>query len=74
MGGIIHADDSVSAAFTFDARYPASGLSPADWEAYEAVGMSERFGTGEEIEYVPPQGNASMFFKVSVRLSDDYGK
>lgn len=32
----------------------------------------EMKGTGEEIEYVPPQGNASMFFKVSVRLSDDY--
>ena len=34
--------------------------------------VAEIEGTGEEIEYVPPQGNASMFFKVAVRLSDNY--
>ena len=34
--------------------------------------VAEIEGTGEEIEYVPTQGNASMFFKVTVRLSDNY--
>ncbi|MGN0826397.1 MAG: hypothetical protein ACI4QD_00490 [Kiritimatiellia bacterium] len=34
--------------------------------------VAEIDGTGAEIEYVPPQGNAAMFFKVSVRLSDNY--
>ncbi|MDY5953948.1 MAG: hypothetical protein SPK06_00760 [Kiritimatiellia bacterium] len=34
--------------------------------------VAEIDGTGAEIEYVPPQGNASMFFKVTVRLSNNY--
>ncbi len=38
-----HAGDAVSAAFTFDARYSASGISAADFAAYEAVGVSGAF-------------------------------
>ena len=41
-------------------------------EGWNEKPAAEIEGTGEEIEYIPPQGNASMFFKVSVRLSDDY--
>ena len=28
MGGVIFADDAVSSAFTFDARYTPSGITP----------------------------------------------
>lgn len=41
-------------------------------EGWNEKPAAEIEGTGAEIEYIPPQGNASMFFKVSVRLSDDY--
>lgn len=34
--------------------------------------VAEIEGTGEEVEYVPPQDKTAMFYKVSVRLSDDY--
>ena len=39
------------------------------WEA-EPVAVLE--GTGEQLEYRPSQTGPAMFFKVSVRLSDDY--
>lgn len=55
--GSIRADDSVSAAFTFDARYPASGLIPADWEAHEAVGLSERFAAATVMRAVDLNNN-----------------
>lgn len=37
------ADDAVSPAFTFDARYQASGLTPDAWVSYQAEGLSSRF-------------------------------
>ena len=43
MGGVIFADDAVSPAFTFDARYHASGLTPDAWVSYQAEGLSSRF-------------------------------
>lgn len=43
MGGVIFADDAVSPAFTFDARYQASGLTPDAWVSYQAEGLSSRF-------------------------------
>jgi len=43
MGGVIFADDAVSPAFTFDARYSPSGLTPDAWVSYEAEGLSSRF-------------------------------
>lgn len=55
--GMIRADDSVSAAFTFDARYPASGLTPSDWEAHEAVGLSERFAAATVMRAADLNGN-----------------
>ena len=39
------------------------------WEA-EPIAVLE--GTGEQLEYRPSQTGSTMFFKVSVRLSDDY--
>ena len=39
------------------------------WEA-EPIAVLE--GTGEQLEYRPSQTGPTMFFKVSVRLSDDY--
>lgn len=35
--------------------------------------VAEIEGTGEEIKYVPEQTHSSQFYKVTVRLSDDYG-
>ena len=43
MGGVIFADDSVSPAFTFDARYQPSGITPDAWVSYQAEGLSSRF-------------------------------
>ena len=43
MGGVICADDAVSPAFTFDARYKSSGITPDAWVSYEAEGLSSRF-------------------------------
>ena len=43
MGGIVLADDSVSPAFTFDARYQPSGITPDAWVSYQAEGLSSRF-------------------------------
>ena len=37
------ADDAVSPAFTFDARYKSSGITPDAWVSYEAEGFSSRF-------------------------------
>jgi len=37
-GGIIFADDAVSPAFTFDARYQPSGVTPDTWVAYQVEG------------------------------------
>jgi len=34
--------------------------------------VAEIKGTGDAIEYVPPQDKTLMFYRVSVRLSDDY--
>ena len=59
--GTIRADDSVSAAFTFDARYPASGLTPADWEAHETVGLSERFAAATVMRAADLNGNGSTY-------------
>lgn len=36
-------EQGVSPAFVFDARYAASGLSPAEWATEEAVGVSDAF-------------------------------
>lgn len=36
-------DNSISPAFTFDARYEPSGLSPDSWASYQAEGLSSRF-------------------------------
>ena len=55
--GTIRADDSVSPTFTFDARYSASGLSPDDWEAHEAVGLSERFAAATVMRAADLNGN-----------------
>ena len=43
MGCVVFADDAVSPAFTFDARYQASGLTPDAWVSYQAEGLSSRF-------------------------------
>ena len=44
MCGIVAlADDAVSPAFTFDARYQPSGVTPDAWVAYKAEGLSSRF-------------------------------
>jgi len=50
--------------------YTTSDLT-AGWDDQP---IEEIKGTGGVVEYIPPRGNATMFFKVSVRLSDDYGK
>ena len=42
-GFIGFADDAVSPAFTFDARYQTSGLTPDAWVSYQAEGLSSRF-------------------------------
>ena len=42
-GVVAIADDAVSPAFTFDARYQPSGVTPDAWGAYEAEGLSSRF-------------------------------
>ena len=42
-GGATLADEAVSPAFTFDARYAASGVSPSDWVAYQVEEISSRF-------------------------------
>lgn len=42
-GGDVLAEGNVSGAFTFDARYAASGISPAEWAAYQVEELSSRF-------------------------------
>jgi hypothetical protein len=34
--------------------------------------IAELVGTGEEIQYVPERKGDAQFYKVSVRLCDDY--
>lgn len=55
--GVVFADDSVSSAFTFDARYAASGLSPADWEAHETVAEFGTFLTETVVRIRDENGN-----------------
>lgn len=57
LGGVVIADDSVSSAFTFDARYAASGLSPADWEAHETVAEFGTFLTETVVRIRDENGN-----------------
>ena len=47
--------------------YTSDSLSSGVWTA-----EAELNGDGSVLEYVPTQSNSAMFFKVSVRLSDDY--
>ncbi len=56
-GGLALAGEAVSAAFTFDARYPASGMTPADWTAHEAVGCSGRFTAETVVRALDLNGN-----------------
>lgn len=46
--------------------YMRESLTTGDW-----VKVAEIVGTGDQVEYLPAQLKASMFFKVSVRLADD---
>lgn len=57
MCGGAWADASVSAAFTFDARYQASGQTPSDWEAYEVAGLSDRFSAATVTRAVDANAN-----------------
>ena len=84
MGGVIFADDAVSPAFTFDARYKSSGITPDAWVSYEAEGLSSRSSAATnpiifndwkrliaEQDKSLEQTAAVQFFKVSVRLVED---
>lgn len=51
------ADDAISPAFTFDARYQASGVTPDAWVAYQAEGLSGRFATATVTRTVDENGN-----------------
>lgn len=57
MGGIIFADDAVSPAFTFDARYKSSGITPDAWVSYEAEGLSSRFSAATVTRAADVNGN-----------------
>lgn len=58
MCGIVAlADDAVSPAFTFDARYQTSGVTPDAWVAYEAEGLSSRFSAATVERAVDENGN-----------------
>ena len=56
-GGIIFADDAVSPAFTFDARYQPSGVTPDAWVAYQAEGLSGRFSAATVTRAADENGN-----------------
>ena len=47
--------------------YVCDDLSKQQWRK-----DADLVGTGNVIEYTPTQSNATMFFKVTIRLSDDY--
>lgn len=51
------ADDAVSPAFTFDARYTPSGITPDAWVSYEAEGLSSRFSAATVERAVDVNGN-----------------
>ena len=55
--GIILADDAVSPAFTFDARYQPSGVTPDAWVAYQAEGLSGRFSAATVTRVADENGN-----------------
>jgi len=55
--GVAWADDAVSPAFTFDARYEASGITPEAWAAHQAEGLSDRFVTRMVFRAVDANGN-----------------
>ena len=57
MGGVIFADDAVSPAFTFDARYKSSGITPDAWVSYEAEGLSSRFSAATVTRAADVNGN-----------------
>jgi len=56
-GGIAIAGDDVSPAFTFDARYEASGVTPEAWAAHQAEGLSGRFEARTVLRIVDENGN-----------------
>ena len=56
-GGVIFADDAVSPAFTFDARYKSSGITPDAWVSYEAEGLSSRFSAATVTHAADANGN-----------------
>ena len=41
-------------------------------EGWSSEPVAEIKGTGEPVEYLPPQDKAAMFYKVSVRMSDEW--
>ena len=51
------ADDAVSPAFTFDARYKSSGITPDAWVSYEAEGLSSRFSAATVTRAADVNGN-----------------
>lgn len=57
MGGVALADDAVSPAFTFDARYQPGGVTPDAWVAYEAEGLSSRFSAATVARAADENGN-----------------
>ena len=57
FGFIILADDAVSPAFTFDARYQPSGVTSDAWVAYQAEGLSGRFSAATVTRAADENGN-----------------
>ncbi len=49
---VLFAGNAVSPAFTFDARYESSGITPNAWVAYQAEGLSTRFTTATVTHFV----------------------
>ena len=56
-GGVIFADDAVSPAFTYDARYKSRGITPDAWVSYEAEGLSSRFSAATVTHAADANGN-----------------
>jgi len=56
-GVVALADDAVSPAFTFDARYQPSGVTPDAWVAYKAEGLSPRFSAATVERAADENGN-----------------
>ena len=56
-GIVCFADDAVSSAFTFDARYKSSGITPDAWVSYEAEGLSSRFRAATVTRAADVNGN-----------------